>query len=299
MSILLNGLIISTGIKLPIDWAYLLVLIVSIMVNQIERKFTCMAYVIPIVFSIDEVLVQLGLKTQYFNLAYVEMILLVGALHCIEGILTLIDGGNRNEAILTYKGRKVAGGYQAYGKWFIPLLLFSIDGIYIPILAVVVYLNESFVLTPKVKARVMGSWIFVYGILVIIMGYLTALGKLSLLISMMSMPILHEILFRIDTHIEQGELLYPYPKQGIRIMDFLPSPSSDKDRKEKKKHKIEKGDIILKVNEYCVNTEEDYRGVPIKENMRLVLKKLSGDITVVQYTYEELEAMKVVFLPPI
>jgi len=253
-----------------------------------------MAYVMAIIFSIDEVLVLSGFKSSYFNLAYVEMILLVGILHCIEGMLTFSYGSNRNVAIMTYRGRKVAGGYQAYGKWFIPLLLFSIDGIYIPILAVVVYLNESFVLTPKVKARAMGSWIFVYGLIVIVMGYLTSLGDLPLLFSMIAMPILHEILFAIDAHMEQGELLYPYPKQGIRVMDFVDTIPS-----KARKSEIEKGDIILKINENSVNTEEEYRAVIMKENMRLVLKKLSGAMTVVQYTYEELEEMKLVFLPPI
>ena len=294
VSLLLSALVILSGIKISISWAYLIVIIVSIMMNQIESKFTCMAYVMPTIFIIDEVFVLSGLKSHYFNLAYVEMILLVGILHCIEGILTLSYGGNRNWAIMTYRGKKVAGGYQAYGKWLIPLLLFSINGIYIPIVAAVVYSNASFVLTPRAKARIMGSWIFVYGLVIIVIGYLTSLGDLPLLFSMISMPILHEILFAIDTHIEQGELLYPYPKQGIRVMDFkgaVPSRIGKMD--------IEKGDIILKINESRVNTEEEYRAVLINKNMKLVLQKLSGAMTVVQYTYEELEEMKLVFLPPI
>lgn len=294
MSLLLSTLVILSGIKIPVGWAYLLVLMVSIIMSQINSKLTCMAYVMPIIFIMDETLVLSGLKSNYFNLAYVEIILLVGILHCIEGILTFSYGGNRNSAIMTYRGKKVAGGYQAYGKWFIPLLLFSINGIYIPLVAAVVYLNESFVLTPKSKARVMGSWIFIYGLTVIVIGYLTSLGDLPLLFSMLTMPILHEILFAIDTHIEQGELLYPYPKQGVRVMDFKGAlPRRDR------KIVIEKGDIILKVNESSVNTEEEYREGIRGGNIRLVLKKLSGALTEVQYTYEELEEMKLVFLPPI
>lgn len=294
MSVLLSTLVVLSGIKIPIGWAYLLVLIISIIMNQINSKLTCMAYVMPIIFIIDETLVLSGLKSSYFNLAYVEMILLVGILHCVEGVLTFSYGGNKNTAIMTYRGKKVAGGYQAYGKWFIPLLLFSINGIYVPLVAAVVYANESFVLRPKTKARVMGSWIFVYGLTLIVIGYLTSLGDLPLLFSMLTMPILHEILFAIDTHIEQGELLYPHPKQGVRVMDFkgaLP--------KSARKRVIEKGDIILKVNESSVNTEEEYRERIIEGNIRIVLKKLSGALTEVQYTYEELEEMKLVFLPPI
>lgn len=294
MSLLLSMLVVLAGIQIPIGWVYLLVLIVSIIMNQINSKLTCMAYVMPIIFIMDETLVLSGLKSNYFNLAYVEIILLVGILHCVEGILTFSYGGNKNSAIMTYRGKKVAGGYQAYGKWFIPLLLFSINGIYVPLVAAVVYANESFVLTPKSKARVMGSWIFVYGLIVIVIGYLTRLGNLPLLFAMLTMPILHEILFAIDTHIEQGELLYPYPKQGVRVMDFKEALP-----KSARKMVIEKGDIILKVNERSVNTEEEYREGIIEGNIRLVLKKLSGALTEVQYTYEELEEMKLVFLPPI
>lgn len=294
MSVLLSTIVVLAGIKIHIGWAYILVLIVSIMMNQIDGKFTCMAYVMAMIFIIDEVLVLSAIKSNYFNIAYVEMILMVGGLHCIEGILTFSYGGYRHSAIMTYRGRKVAGGYQAYGKWFIPLLLFSVNGIYVPVLAVVVYLNESFVLTPKAKARTMGIWIFLYGVVVLVMGYLTSLGDLPLLLSMMSMPILHEILFAIDAHIEQGELLYPYPKQGIRVMDFRGAVPS-----RTKKMAIEKGDIVLKINESCVSTEEEYREGLTKGNMRLVLRKLSGALTEVQYTYEELEALELVFLPPI
>lgn len=294
ISLLLSMLVVLTGIKIPIGWAYLLVLMVSIIMNQINSKLTCMAYVMPVIFIMDGTLVLLGVKSHYFNLAYLEMILLVGILHCVEGILTFSYGGNRNSAIMTYRGKKVAGGYQAYGKWVIPLLLFSINGVYIPLVAAVVYLNESFVLTPKSKARVMGSWIFVYGLTVIVIGYLTSLGDLPLLFSMLAMSILHEILFAIDTHIEQGELLYPHPKQGVRVMDF-----KEVLLKSARKMVIEKGDIILKVNERSVNTEEEYRERITEGNIRLVLKKRSGALTEVQYTYEELKEMKLVFLPPI
>lgn len=294
MSLIISALVILADIKIPISWEFILVIIVSIIVNQIDSKLTCMAYVIAILFIIDEVLVLSGLKSNYFHLAYIEMIVLVGILHCIEGILTFSYGGNRNAAIMTYRGKKVAGGYQAYGRWFIPLLLFSINGFYVPIVAAVVYLNESFVLTPKVKARRMGIWIFIYGLIVMSIGYFTSTGDLPLLLSILTMSILHEILFAIDTHIEQGELLYPYPKQGVRVMDFeemLPSRLG--------KRNIEKGDIILKVNQSRVNTEEEYRAAMGKENMKLVLQKLSGAMTEVGYTYEELEGMKLVFLPPI
>ena len=292
MSLLINGWIILRGIHLPLDWTYLLILSLSILMSQIDSKLTCMAYVIPTIFIIDETLVLAGLKAHYFNLAYQEMIILVGVLHCVEGILTLSCGGKRHTAIMTYRGKKAAGGYQAYGKWFIPLLLFSVQGIYIPLIVVVVYLNEGFVLSPKSKARVMGGWILIYGLSIVGLGYLTYLGKLPLLFSMLSMTILHELLFSIDTHIEKGSLLYPYPRQGIRVMEL-------QEKNSKGKIRIEKGDVILKVNGRIIKTEEDYLEAIEEGGIVLTLGKISGALVQVEYTKEELKSMALVFLPPL
>lgn len=294
MSLLINGWIVLRGIHLPLDWTYLLILSLSILMSQIDSKLTCMAYVIPTIFIIDETLVLSGLKTHYFNLAYQEIIILVGVLHCVEGILTLSCGGKRHTAIMTYRGKKAAGGYQAYGKWFIPLLLFSVQGIYIPLIVVVVYLNESFVLSPRSKARVMGGWILIYGLSIVGLGYLTYLGKLPLLFSMLSMTILHELLFSIDTHMEQGELLYPYPRQGIRVMEL-----QEKILRGKGKIRIEKGDVILKVNGILVSTEEAYHEAIGEGGIILTVKKISGALVQLEYTKEELKSMALVFLPPL
>lgn len=257
-----------------------------------DVKLTCLAYVLAIIYVIDEILVLSGLKSEYFRLAYVEMICLVGILHAIEGILIFSFGGNQNVAIITYKGKKVAGGYQSYGRWFIPLLLFSINGLYVPIVAMLVYLNESFVLSSKAKARYMGIWIFIYGLGIIMLGYFTKKGNLPLLLTMLTMPLLHEILFAIDYHIEQGDYLYPYPNQGIRVMDF-------KNIIQKDRGHIEKGDIILKINNTRINSEETYDRAIVKDKMNMVVQKVNGEILQVSYTYEELEGMKLIFLPPL
>lgn len=294
MSLLINGWIILKGIQIPLDWSYLLILSLSMLMSLIDSKLTCMAYAMPILFLIDETLVLSGLKTHYFNLAYTEMIILVGALHCIEGILTLSCRSKEYSAIMTYRGKKAAGGYQAYSKWFIPLLLFSIQGVYIPIIVVMVYLNESFVLSPESKAKVMGGWIFVYGVSIIGLGYLTYLGKIPLLFSMLSMTILHELLFSIDTHIEQRELLYPYPREGIRVMTL-----QEKNGNGREKVRIERGDVILKVNGILIRTEEAYQEAMSEGTVKLTLKKISGALVQIECTKEELQSMALVFLPPL
>lgn len=292
ISLILSIGFIVLDIKIPISWAYLLIIVVSLSMHMIGPKWTCLSYVLPIIYIIDKVLVSTGIKGQTFKLAYEEMICLVGLLHAIEGILTFSFGGNESSAIMTYKGEKVAGGYQAYRRWLVPLLLFSVQGIYVPLVAAIVYANQSFVLSPKAKARYMGSWIFIYGVVVLMLGYFTKKGNLPLLLCMLTMPMLHELLFSIDYHIEQGNLLYAYPNQGLRVMDF-------KEYRKNASQYIERGDIILKVNETRVNSEEAYQKALVKGTMNLVVQKIGGEVVDMKYDYSELEQMQIIFLPPI
>ena len=295
LSLGLSLLGILAGIKISISWTFIFVIMVSLIFNQLDTKLTCLAYVMAFIYVLDEILVLSKLKAGYFNLPYIEMIYLVGVLHAIEGILTFAYGGKQNLAVMTYRGKKVAGGYHSYGRWFIPLLLFSIQGIYIPIIAVIVYANDSFVLTPKDKAKRMGIWILAYGLVIMLLGYVTQKGILPLILSMITMPILHEMIFSIDNYIEQGRLLYPYPKQGIRVMEFREHYNKDQRIKER----IEKGDIILKVNQTRVNSEEAYFDALEQGIVKLVLQKVGGSILEVEYSYETLKKMQLVFLPPI
>ena len=137
----------------------------------------------------------------------------------------------------------------------------------------------------------MGSWIFIYGVVVLILGYLTKEGNLPLLLCMLTMPMLHELLFSIDDHIEQGKLLYTYPNQGLRVMDF-------KEYRKNAQKYIERGDIILKVNETRVNSEEAYQKALVNETMNLVVQKIGGEVVDMKYDYNELEQMQIIFLPP-
>ena len=65
------------------------------------------------------------------------------------------------------------------------------------------------------------------------------------------------------------------------------------------KERIEKGDIILKVNQTRVNSEEAYFDALEQGIVKLVLQKVGGSILEVEYSYETLKKMQLVFLPPI
>ena len=285
----LSGLMIYEGLVIELNWSFILIVMISLVLNKINPKLTCLAYVMAIIYILDDLLIRIGLKTQYFKLSYVEMIYLVGILHVIEGILTFFLGGESSYPIMTYRGKSVAGGYQAYGKWIVPLLFFSIGGIYIPIIAGILYYNESFVLSPSEKAKKMGFLISAFGLIVIFICRLVMDGSIPLGVGILSMPLLHEVLFIIDTYIEKGDLKYPLPKEGIRVMEVLGENTLG----------INRGDIIKALNEKIVCNEE-YYNVQMSKNdkMTIEVERVTGERVRLVCTAEELRAMKLIFLPP-
>ena len=261
--------------------------------NRINSKYTCLSYVIAVIYLLEQILIYFNVRTEPFPIAYIELIELVAVLHFIEGILAYIFGAKRTEAVVTYRKDEIAGGYQAYGRWIVPLLLFSVQGIYVPIVAGIVYFNESFTLPAKDKAEKMGLFIAIYGIGLLIIRYLFALGYLTLAYTIIIMVIMHETVFVIDRLYEYGDNLYNYPEKGIRLMCFaavkeMPSP-------------FEQGDIILKINRKPINSEEDYIKIINETNKALILhvKKVSGKQLLIRSSTQELKKLEAVFLPPL
>lgn len=277
------------GIVIQFKWSFLIIVIVSLVMNKINPRLTCLAYVIAVIYIIDWLVVQMGIKLDLLDLGYIEFINLVGVLHVIEGILTFFLGGKFSYPIMAYRGKIVAGGYQAYGQWLIPLLFFSINGIYVPLIAAVVYCNESFVLSPKEKAKKMGGLISLFGIFVMLMAKLVARGDVSLGVGVLSMPVLHEFLFMLDTHIEEGKLKYPLPTKGIRVMEILGENTLG----------VSRGDIILELNKEEIIDEEAYlEQLKLNEKLTITIEKITGEKVDIVCKAEELKAMKLIFLPP-
>lgn len=289
MGLLLSLVMIKNKIVVQIEWSFLLIVIVSFIVSKINTKLTCLAYVMAIVFGLDWFLIAIGAKATLFNLSYVKMIYVVGILHFIEGILTFLWGGKQSCPIITYRGKEVAGGYEASGNWLIPLLFFSIGGIYIPLIASVVYYNQSFVYSPREKAKKMGVLIGGYGVLLMGIGYLVAQESMSLILGILSMPLLHEFLFMIDDYMESRPFKYPVPKMGIRIMEILGINTLG----------ITKGDIIKAIDKTFIKSESDYcLAVKNKEKLVITIEKITGEEVRVVCSAEELKESKFVFLPP-
>jgi len=249
-----------------------------------------MAYVVPCLYFLDQLLILVQIKEQTFQLAYFQLISLIGILHFVEGVLIFFFGSLRQQALITYREDKIAGGYQAYARWIIPLLFFTIKGYYVPLLAGIVYNNETFTHSVGSKAEKMGVGITVYGAVILILSQFYRKEQLSMLILMFIVPVLHELLFVWDTKLEEEDAIYFYPSKGIRLMGFakainMPSP-------------FEGGDIILSINRHPIMSEEDYVKLSEQRFLLIHIQRLNGEEKYILMESNAFKALQPIFLPP-
>lgn len=279
------------GFSIPVHWGYLFIVIASWAMNKIGPKWTCLAYVVPGIYLIEQLLFISGIWVEGVKYRYMELVVLIGCLHFIEGILTFCCGSYRQQAIITYRGEKIAGGYRSCGKWIIPLVFFTFKGIYFPILAGVIYNNETFTHSVGDKAQKMGLAITSYGIGVIILAqvYQSEIMSLPILLGLVLLG--HELLFAYDDFLERGKVLFTYPEKGIRLMGFaklmnIPEP-------------FDGGDIILDINHKSINSEEEYiEGIKDKRVLLLHILKITGEEKYMLISKKQLEELQPIFLPP-
>ena len=273
---------------IQMNGSFVVVVGVSLIAGRIRPKWTCLAYVMAVVYGVDNWLVWMCVKSKLMDLSYEKMIDLVGVLHMLEGVLTFSFGGKQSIPIMTYRGEKIAGGYQSHQSWLIPLLFFKIKAFYIPVIANIVYANDTFTYEPKEKAKKMGILIGGYGLVMLYIARLVSWKHIPLTLAILGMPVLHEGLFLIDDYLEKGKPKYLYPSFGIRVMEI----------EEKNGLDISRGDIITSINGRQIINEE-YLMEVINTSIRctLEIEKLSGEKKSVSCTTQEIKAAKIIFLP--
>lgn len=198
--ILISFIFIKCNLVLEVEWPLLLIVVVSYLLGKIHPRLTCLAYVLTVVYIINKIF--------QFHFNYYVLMSLTGILHVVEGLLTYYFGATKSEIMIIYKEKKIARGYKSYGQWFVPLLFFKLQGIYVPLLASIIYYNETFTYTAKEKAQKMGIWIGVFGFVVLLLTLLSYHKKLPIFISLVGMSLLHEGLFKIDAHLEKETPYY-------------------------------------------------------------------------------------------
>lgn len=290
LCIIMNAYVVWAGLCVPVHIDYMLIVIISLIMERYQSKYTCMAYVVPCIYFLDQLLILLQIKEQSFQLAYVQLISMIGILHFFEGVLAFFFGSIRQQVLVTYREDKIAGGYHTYGRWMIPLLFFTIKGYYVPLLAGIVYNNETFTHSAGSKAEKMGGAITIFGAIVLVLSQISKKGQLSLTLLILIVPILHEVLFIWDWLLEEQEVIYTFPTRGIRLMGFakainIPSP-------------FEGGDIILSINRHPIKSEEDYMEAVKAKFLLMHIERISGEKRYILMESKAFTGLQPVFLPP-
>lgn len=188
---------------MPFTLNLLIIIPISFIYSLIDKRFTCLSYTVATLYLFYSIFLKLEIDSAYFfRLDYEKFIVLIGILHMAEGILTVCSAKEENEIAVGYKENRLIGGYRTYKKWTIPLFLLQIKKIYIPILVILVYADESFTMPIQKKSIVMGGGILLYGIVITLLGYLGLKGYLPLELVVICMPIFHEILLEINKKLE-------------------------------------------------------------------------------------------------
>ena len=208
-----------------------------------------------------------------------------------EGMLIALDARRGSKCIVAYKRNQLVGGYETYKQWTIPLFLFSIQGIYIPIVVLLAYGDEAFSMNPGKKARLMGGFIFSYGGIAMLLGWLSVKGLFELSFSLFLLPVLHEAVFFVSKGIELRKPIYCKPLQGIRIIEA--------DKAEGKKQLFYRGDILLKINGHKINSVEDYDKLIRKKPARVsvCLISLTGEKRFVVCSLDDFLESRIILLP--
>ena len=291
ISILLSLVVVIFDLGAEITFDLIFLVIGSFIMGQINIRFTCLAYVVSALYLLDLVITLLGIKQDYLNLPYEKLILLVGITHVVEGIMAYLYGDIDNASIVNYKEEQIIGGYKTYRRWYIPLFLFKLGGVYLPIICVMGYCDETYTTNPSVKTQRNGITILIYGLIMIYVGMMVLNNKVPIVVAMIIMPLAHELQFVVSDYLERKPYMYSIPSKGVRIMEVS--------RQQETINKIERGDIVLKVNGKEIQDEESYYKAIDDNKLIMILKDLAGNKKILYFDKSTYEKLEIIILPTV
>ena len=289
ISILLGLGVIYFDLGTEVTFELIFLVIGSFILGKINVRLTCLAYVVSLVYFTDLIITLLGIKKEPFSLPYEKLIVLVGVMHMVEGFMVYLYGAIDNVCIVNYKDEKIIGGYRTYRKWYIPLFLFKLNGIYLPLICIMAYCDETYTNIPVQKSKRNGVAVFIFGVIITYMGLVVLGGRMIVMLAMAIMPLAHELLFMIDEYLEKEPYIYDLPKKGIRVLEVSKEQHSVT--------KIERGDIILKINGKLLTDEDSYYKAIKEARLVMILKDLGGNKKILHFDRKDYEQLDIVILP--
>lgn len=263
------------------------------------------------------------------NIDILSLMMFIGILHIIEGLLVMVDGDRGALPVFTNADGKIVGGYALKRYWVLPIAIMialtmnnsateymatsiqtpnwwpvvntksiltligtSIISI-IPFYAVLGYSSVTFTKSKKGKAISSGSYIIIYGVILILVAQLARIGIIGEIIVIIFAPIGHEFMLNIQEKKEHEEKpKYVSDEEGLVILEI----TSDSDIKDLG---IEVGYKILSINNRSVNSEEEIYPI-LKEslyNVVLKVKDLNEVVREINFKHDKNKELGILLVP--
>lgn len=210
----------------------------------------------------------------------------VGVITIVNAVLVIFDGYKGALPIFSNKDGIIKGGYVFGRCWPLSIVFFmayqsitngnafaqNVDTpswwpilnnsvnmnlienmtlIMFPIFCVVGYSSITFRMTKKEKSASSGIMMIINGILTIAIAQLDYLGLPGRIIIILSIPIINELLYRIDIHMEyKGKGIFVSDENGIAVLDVIPDLAAYNAG-------INPGDKIVSINNEKIHTDKE------------------------------------------
>lgn len=198
MGLIISYIMIARDRLIVLTPQLLMLVGVSMILSYIDTKFTCLSYGVAFLYFLKLFLIFLRIPVGWFVLPFPILIQIVGVLHVGEGIMIRFYGYRNIDKALTYQDKKLLGGYTMKRRWILPLFFIQYKNILLPLVAVLIYSDYTFSISPRKKAKIMGNFIMIYGLTIYLLGEMVYKQIFPILFAMIIMPIGHEILFSLD-----------------------------------------------------------------------------------------------------
>lgn len=274
----------------------------AILLMLINPRYICFSYAGGIVSLIS-------LITGYPNVNVSGLMAIVGILHLMESILIYIDGAaNSVPVFVRLKNGNVAGGYTMQKFWPIPFIALStttailggassinmpdwwpllgpssnlkdIVFIMMPVVAALGY--GDIALTEMPKKRAHRSSIRLLGFSLILIGLSLLSIKIYIFkwIAAIFGPLAHELIIIIGQREEKTKKpLFEYQDIGMMVLSVVKNSPAEQIG-------IKPGDVVLKINDIQINSEDDIKRLLSTNPTILFITVREADGSFVRYEY--------------
>lgn len=274
----------------------------AILLMLINPRYICFSYAGGIVSLIS-------LITGYPNVNVSGLMAIVGILHLMESILIYLDGAaNSVPVFVRLKNGNVAGGYTMQKFWPIPFIALStttailggassinmpdwwpllgpssnlkdIVFIMMPVVAALGY--GDIALTEMPKKRAHRSSIRLLGFSLILIGLSLLSIKIYIFkwIAAIFGPLAHELIIIIGQREEKTKKpLFEYQDIGLMVLSVVKNSPAEQIG-------IKPGDVILKINDIQINSEDDIKRLLSTNPTILFITVREADGSFVRYEY--------------